>query len=233
MVIGNGFVWAHMPKTGGDATHALFALLPHLVEHADPRTHWSKHQPFSLRQREANIDLTSNRRRILNIRRLPSWMLSYTYHQHLHYGLDFDEDVLRAGRIVRQVFHLAGKPFYDRAMPKLQRFRFARRVLNKILTREIVHRRPDDILKRYEPEKVDFWLRQEQLTNDFIAVVRNFGEVSDDQEQALHALGYVNRNTYDRRWEHLFTAEDLERIYAMNPLWASIERTVYGSTLVG
>ena len=231
MVIGNGFVWAHMPKTGGDAIHALFALLPHLVEHADPPIYWKKHEPFSVREREANIDLTTDRKRILTIRRLPSWMLSYTQHERLHYGLECDVDVLRAGRIARHPIRPTGKRFYFAMMPKLRRFRVARRVLNTILTRDVDFKLPDDILKRFEPEQVAFWIRQEHLTDDFIAVAQHFGAVSNEQEQALHALGYVNRNMYDHDWKQVFAPEDIQRIYAANPLWASIEREVYGGTL--
>lgn len=233
MVIGHGFVWAHMPKTGGDATQALFALLPHLVEQADPHIYWKKHDPFSVREREANIDLTTDRRRILNIRRLPSWMLSYTHHQRLHYGLDCNMDVLRAGQIERLRLRPISRRFYFGMMPKLRHFRVARRVLNKLLTKEIDFRLPDDMLKRYEPEQVASWIRQEHLTDDFIAVVRNFGAVSTDQEQALRARGFVNRNTYDRNWKHVFSSDDIQRIYVMNPLWARIERHLYGDTLVG
>ena len=231
MVIGHGFVWAHMPKTGGDATHALFALLPHLVAHADSRNHWKKHDPFSVRQREANVDLTTARKRILNIRRLPAWMWSYTQHQLLHYGHECDADVLRAGRIARHRLRPAGKQFYYMVMPRLRPVRSLRRVLNKLFTQEADLRLPDDVLKRFEPETVAIWIRQEHLTSDFIAAARQFGTVSDGQEQTLHALGYVNRNPYNHDWNHVFAPKDLQRIYAMNPLWAGIEHAVYGGTL--
>ncbi len=231
MVIGRGFVWGHMPKTAGDATRALFALLPHLVEHVDPHTYWKKHDPFSVREREAHVDLSTARRRILNIRRLPAWMWSYAQHERLHYGLDYDADILRAGRIARHPIRPAARRFYFSVMPRLRPVRSAQRVLNTILTKEADFRLPDDVLRRFEPEQVAFWIRQEHLIDDFIAVAKHFGEVSHDQEQALRALGYVNRTTYDHDWKQIFTPEDLERIYAANPLWAGIERAVYGGTL--
>ena len=36
MVIGEHFVWGHMPKTGGEATRAMFALLPELIVYLTP-----------------------------------------------------------------------------------------------------------------------------------------------------------------------------------------------------
>ena len=35
LLVGERFVWAHLPKAGGDATAAMFRLFPHLIVHAD------------------------------------------------------------------------------------------------------------------------------------------------------------------------------------------------------
>lgn len=63
-------------------------------------------------------------------------------------------------------------------------------------------------------------------------VARRFGEVSGEQENAIRSLGYVNKYTYSQAWESIYTATDLERLYELNPLWARIERKVYGGTLL-
>jgi hypothetical protein len=75
MVIGAEFAWAHLPKTGGDATLAMFRVFPDLIEHADPDDTNEKHAFFH--SRAAQI-----RGRVLamNIRRLPSWVLSRAQH---------------------------------------------------------------------------------------------------------------------------------------------------------
>ena len=39
MVIGEHFVWGHMPKTGGEATRAMFALLPELIVYCRREPH--------------------------------------------------------------------------------------------------------------------------------------------------------------------------------------------------
>jgi len=75
MVIGHSFIWGHLPKTGGDATAAIFQLFPHLVIFADQPHVNEKHRPFPIQG--ASDD---GKVRVANIRRLPAWVLSYFHH---------------------------------------------------------------------------------------------------------------------------------------------------------
>ena len=75
MVIGEGYAWAHLPKTGGDATLAMFRLFPDLVEFADPDDTNDKHTQFHSRAR-----LIRGKLLVMNFRRLPSWVLSRALH---------------------------------------------------------------------------------------------------------------------------------------------------------
>lgn len=71
MIIGREFAWAHLPKAGGEMTHAMFEVFPELIESADPVHTIEQHRSF--------VDhgaAVVGRRRVLNIRRLPAWMLS-------------------------------------------------------------------------------------------------------------------------------------------------------------
>jgi|SRR6187549_450526 len=72
MVIGKDFVWAHLAKAGGETTHALFRLFPDLIEFADKAHTVAQHTAF-----EDRLDQVAGKQRVLNIRRLPSWMLSF------------------------------------------------------------------------------------------------------------------------------------------------------------
>lgn len=81
MIIGRQFAWAHLPKTGGDATFELFQLFPDLVVFAHSRKEKEKHNRF--RAHEAKI---TGKLLVMNIRRLPAWMLSMSQHQ-THYWL--------------------------------------------------------------------------------------------------------------------------------------------------
>jgi hypothetical protein len=76
MVIGKRFVWAHLPKTGGDATAAMLAAVPGLVEFADPPESEEKHLPLFAEGREIAGKLI-----VMNIRRLPGWALSAAHHE--------------------------------------------------------------------------------------------------------------------------------------------------------
>src|SRR5262245_36622747 len=75
MVIGVGFAWAHLPKTGGDATLAMFRLFPDLIEFADPDDTNDKHAFFHSRAAEIRGKVLA-----MNIRRLPAWVLSRAQH---------------------------------------------------------------------------------------------------------------------------------------------------------
>jgi hypothetical protein len=75
MVIGERFAWAHLPKTGGDTTRALFCLFPGLVHHADPSDTNDKHATFSERS-----EAVAGKTLAMNFRRLPAWVLSRAHH---------------------------------------------------------------------------------------------------------------------------------------------------------
>jgi hypothetical protein len=76
VVIGERFAWAHIPKTGGDATVAMLEAVPGLVLFADSRHSNDKHLPFSNREEQVRGKLL-----VMNIRRLPAWVLSAAHHK--------------------------------------------------------------------------------------------------------------------------------------------------------
>jgi hypothetical protein len=79
MVIGERFAWAHLPKTAGDATHAMLTAVPGLVQFDDPPGSNDKHEPFFAREQEI-----AGRLLVMNIRRLPAWALSAAHHRARH-----------------------------------------------------------------------------------------------------------------------------------------------------
>ena len=76
MVITEQFAWAHLPKTGGDATHKMLCAIPGLVRFADPLDSNDKHMPFFGREDEIAGKLL-----VMNIRRLPAWVISGAHHR--------------------------------------------------------------------------------------------------------------------------------------------------------
>ncbi len=89
MIIGRDFAWGHMGKTGGDAVWAMFQCVPDLIEFAHEPTDPQKHRTF------AKMGAT-NKPLVLNLRRLPSLVLSYVNHA-FNYGLD---DTMPKGTVV-------------------------------------------------------------------------------------------------------------------------------------
>src|SRR5215213_12041801 len=75
MIIGRRFAWAHLPKAAGTATQAMLEAVPDLVEYADPTDSNDKHDAFWIREEQIAGKLLS-----MNIRRLPSWILSAAHH---------------------------------------------------------------------------------------------------------------------------------------------------------
>ena len=75
MVIGERFAWAHLPKTGGMATAALFRLFPELIVHGDFEEDNTKHTLFSERE-----EMVRGKTLAMNFRRLPFWVLSRAQH---------------------------------------------------------------------------------------------------------------------------------------------------------
>ena len=72
MVIGERFAWAHLQKTGGSATFAMFCLFPELIVFADAVEDPEKHSPYGARE-----DLIAGKVRACNLRRLPAYLLSW------------------------------------------------------------------------------------------------------------------------------------------------------------
>jgi hypothetical protein len=75
MIVSQRFVWAHLPKTAGDATAAMIERVPRLVLLADHPLDNAKHLPFA--ERRGSID---GKLLVANIRRLPAWALSHARH---------------------------------------------------------------------------------------------------------------------------------------------------------
>jgi hypothetical protein len=98
VVIGDAFAWAHLPKTGGDTTSAMLRAVSGLVRSADPADSPRKHDTFWMREDDVRDKLL-----VMNMRRLPAWLLSAAHHRARH-GVEPDyrpEPVPPADELVR------------------------------------------------------------------------------------------------------------------------------------
>ena len=194
MVVSQKFVWAHIPKTGGDATATMIQQVPRLVVLADHLDDNAKH--LALDQRAGSIN---GKLLVANIRRLPDWAFSLMRHR-ARFG--------RAPAYEPEGFQtpeaVAAEPAADHAL--------------------------DQIVGRHE---IDFWIRQENLTEDLLTFLRRVTTLTPEEERAITSIGRVNEGP--RAWRprlrtpaRFFGPEHIEALYANNPRWAAVERQVYG-----
>jgi hypothetical protein len=77
--------------------------------------------------------------------------------------------------------------------------------------------------------RIDRWLRMETLRDDFLVFVSEFADVDDERRRRVFELQPVNVRQYDHEIDHWFTPEQVRTMYERNPVWASLERKVFGS----
>jgi hypothetical protein len=191
MVIGERFVWAHLPKTAGMATARLFKLFPELIVYVDPEDTNDMHIPFSQRAEQVRGKLLA-----MNFRRLPVWVLS------------------RAQHVARWGIHPYYKPIPMDSPEKLAQSSF-----------------PDSRILIYTDQgriRIDRWLRAECLTEDFVGFISEFTDVTPEQMKRVDDMGPVNTHDYDKDVTRWFSPDLIERMYAANPIWAELEREIYG-----
>ncbi len=194
MVIGEQFAWGHLEKTGGDATIELFLVLPELVRFADPPSSEEKHTAFPRRAEEIRGKVLA-----LNIRRLPSWVLSRALHR-ARYG-EF--------------------PDYE-PLPMMSPQEMAESVDADQRLLEFLdnHELTIDRWLRTEFLADDFLAFASEFTEVPEAKRREILELGGSR------LG--TPLTYDHRIDQWFTGDQLRTMYERNPEWAAVEQLVYG-----
>lgn len=200
MVIGRDFVWAHIPKTGGDSVRTMYELFSKHIIISDNTDAKTKHDSFRQREIQYNIDLTETRKRIACFRRLPSFLLSYTLFFNKHDQQPVDVEMMKKGLI-----------YWKEPWTKSY----------EILSADKA------ILEFYEFKKIAHWFRVEFLADDFLAVMKKFFPIPPDKEMDVRRI-HINKNPdYKRDFNEWFTKEDLLKMYASCPIWASIEKYIY------
>jgi len=194
VVVTKTFVWAHLPKAAGDMVATIFAQFPEIVEFADPLADQAKHTRFSHRP-----DLVAGRKRVLNIRRLPSWNLSYANHKSRH-GL-----------------HPDYRPLPMDTPEEMSDSTFPDRLLSTYVERGEawpdrwirVEHLVDDVLSLLEEEEVKVTSRKRRSIRAMAP--QNKG------------------GAYDRAVSSWFTPEMIDRMYEHNPLWREAEERAYAA----
>lgn len=214
MIITPYFVWTHLAKTGGYSVHKIFGLVKDDGLEMDPiGGEWSdyrRHEPFWLRSQKCGYDISAGKMKILSIRRLPSWMLSFAEFKKREEGFDFTIEELTAGYFKHEKRDMHSGKLSDKG------------------TYETHH--ADEALAYYQPEIIDRWWKQESLYKDVIDTLKEFYPISNGQKEQMRAF-HENANNYNRQVEERFTLQQLEELYHNCPLWTNYELKVYGSLL--
>lgn len=137
----------------------------------------------------------------LNIRRLPAWVLSKAQHE-ARYGTYPDYE---PGPMASPV-EMAESTDPDQRLAAITgRGRFP----------------------------VDRWIRTEFLAQDFLAFVSEFIELTPSRRAEIVQLAEAHEASappYDHHVDHWFTDTHLRRMYERNPVWAGLERELYGDS---
>ncbi len=203
MVISDRLAWGHIPKTGGDITHAYFSQFQtQLKLEIDNLGLPNKHDYFAMR----NID--DSRILLLNIRRLPSLILSVVHHKINYDGaniIDFKKDILEKTNPDNS--NIDYSTYADTTL--LAMTSFGDRKL-----------------------KISKWLRCENILEDFTDFIVDWVDYSRQQiKEMLEPIHVKDFNSYDHEISKYWTSDEIKIIYKNNPLWASVEKEVYGDLL--
>ena len=200
MIIGDDFAWAHIGKTGGDATAQYFMLVKDRLGLAiDAPDYRFKHRGFAKEVRRRKL--------YLNIRRLPSWYLSFANHA-TRFGLAPD-------------FRPLPRPTREQMIDPHRTYGDHGSLADY----------PDRTLLRYTRNrklKIRGWFRMEFLLEDIVAFLRTRIEVDAALLRSLEQCRTKNHGSYDHDWRKQFSDSDVRVLYLNNPVWASIEREAYG-----
>ena len=101
MIITPHLAWMHLPKAAGTSTDALFAVSGIPLLWRDCQQTPLKHLPWG---EHPGVDLPplQGKRLMVNLRRLPSWLLSNHHHKATFMGLQLDAEPMRRGLFYRQ-----------------------------------------------------------------------------------------------------------------------------------
>ena len=222
MIVGAKFAWGHIPRTGGDITSELFRVVDkslggHFISKRDPMGSHSKHDTFDP---EAEGKLL-----VLNIRRLPSFMMSWI--------------VMCAGCLREEDSIL---PHRGGVWPKFERLPVPSKLqlLNPIESYGPEYFRklysssfatlPDSLLEQYIGSRtINIWLRLEHLREDFVQFMKQIEVTNPRTLKRIRRRKFRAKKPigYNHSVEEYFSKDEIAILYKNNPTWAAIEAKVY------
>jgi hypothetical protein len=205
MIVGANFVWLHFPKCAGHAVEQALRLGLRGRRDVSFDKRWPHHPGWhdsvADRARRQAEFRSDGKVVICGFRRLPHWMLSRVYYE-------------------------ASRPPYHSPTREM------------ICRGEFLHQNgevgaADQHALHYGGSGVDRWIRTEHLVEDF---QRHFSDIlgsglTNAAARKVRRIANGARMDYIRSLAFHFTSDDLDSLYAANPIWAGIERDLYGDVL--
>jgi hypothetical protein len=135
---------------------------------------------------------------VLSIRKLPFWALSYL-HELTHHPAAAQH---------------YGIPIQDAVRPE-----------------HALRLTPDHYLLQHQSggRKVGVWLRMEHLFDDVVWFIEeHIRPVTFDLRRKLMAVSTKGQRNYNHDVDSFFTPEQIAELYARFPVWAAVEKQIYG-----
>jgi hypothetical protein len=86
----------------------------------------------------------------------------------------------------------------------------------------------DSYAKKYSHPEVTHWIRTERLAEDLQSTFSEYLDLSGIDIASQLRRGNVTQIRYIPEIEFYFTKDEVQALYDANPIWAGIERKVYG-----
>lgn len=207
MIIAPNWIWLHFPKCAGSAAEKLLRSVygsdrSVVFDDVGPGKPVIWHQTIAQRRQQDPSFDPGGRRVVANIRRLPNWLLSRVHFEVQRSGAE--------GAVPRQA--LLRGDFLQRRKPSDEK-----------PTKLVNADRP---LAAFAAEVTD-WVRSEQMVADLSRILGFEASTIGNREQKVN----VGRIEYVRDLAFWFTPGELEGLYENNPVWADLERKVYGDVI--
>lgn len=208
MVTGEDFVWLHMPKTGGAAI------------------------------RQFLVNCTKDVESVSSSARLPIKTVSMPAHDSLAQRQSLDPNFKYEGKriicgIRRLPNWLLSNIHYRVSIGQDQNV-----CRENLLRGEFKQDQDtgwitaDQRLSAFELEKVDYWVRQENLTSDLFRAFEGLG--IEDLITQMETVPRKNSSkiSYIKRLDFWFTRNEIQQLYNFNPIWRDLEKRIYGDLLI-